>query len=267
MIILTNTYIIDFLQTVENIGEKLFNKYRDILTNTMDYITLKIINVHFSDNNDELRDYVAKHVLYVGAILGCDLLPLRNTIYGVAQFAMYGIFMGTILPEAAFLYKKILIPRIMSIETYIKYCNFMKVKRIDMHIFPLRNKNDIMKFNKIKFNNNLKCLTIVIIIEESASEFVNEIIFPNTIEELNIISKLNYFNGYIFNENIKTIGYDNRFPDSFDKYDTMNNLHIQNYVALQNIGEKIKKTPYRCTSCYYSDYYDDDYCYKAELWL
>ncbi len=267
MIVLANTYIINFLQTVENLNSKLFGYLCTGLIQIAVFIALKLFNTIFIFVTNEIPELVTKWIIWIVLAFtikfNSEYLQTMN-LYSIFDMMMviwyFHIALVTMVGLGYILaLQSTIIRNLINVETYIKYCNFMKKKHIDLTIYPLGSENDITNFNKTEFYDGVKCLSIAV--ENEASEFVDKIIFPDTIEELQILTELNHFKSYIFNENIKTIGYDNYYTNTFNihnTYNTMNNLHIQTYVALRSYGPKIDKTPYGCRSVYYDDYYDDN---------
>ncbi len=249
MIVLTNKFVISIFQTFANINKKIFKYVRKCINH----------GIRFT-NCEEINDFLAKSAILMLSII---FIPVSKNIYirSITRTMCLALG-GHLFIDNMSLCNPLIIKKNSMMILYVKYCNLMRKKHINIDNYSLHTKNDIMEFNKIKFHDGLKRLTINI--HSDASDFVNEIIFPDTIEELDIISELNYFNSYTFNENIKTLGYLN-YTGMFEKYDTINNLHIQNYVVLQNTGPKIDKIPYGCSSLYYDDYYDDKYCNRFHM--
>ncbi len=145
------------------------------------------------------------------------------------------------------------VPIILSMNQYVKYCNFMRKKHVNLELFSIYHNDDVVEFNKIKFHSGVEQLTVKIKnYDPDIPQPPVMIIIPDTIKELNIFGELNYFENYIFNENIETVRYDN-WTDTFEKYNAMNNLYVRNYIATQHNKPKIEKIPYGCVSKYCHD--------------
>ncbi len=217
---------------------------------------MTILNNKFTNSMSKYWQYITKilaidsSVNYLSLLLiSCIIKVLRVYPGDITIIYIVGFFPSIMFLSGLLDLRQRYVPVIMSMTTYVKYCNFIKRKHINLDIFNMYNDNDVNEFNRIKFHDRLEQLTINTkrMDYDDTPDLTKNIIFPNTIKELNILSRLNHFENYIFNENIKTIRYVN-MADSFEKYDATNNLHVQNYIGLLNTDVKIEKVPYGCTS-------------------
>ncbi len=210
---------------------------------------------------DKLNDSTMLGLAYIcnDIIIGSLYIIAGNSFGHVMCYLIVLDICATIIFLNFHCTREFVMPALINMKTYVKYCNIIGKKHINLGMFIMKDENDIDNFNKIKFHDGLECLTICFMTRSySMPSYVNKIVFPNTVKELNILSRLNHFKNYTFNENIETIGYRNQ-PGSFEEYDTSVNLYVRNYVALKNSGKKIEKTHYGCLSLYHDEYYSSLY--------